>query len=224
MQDYSLTKKDQKNFVISYKKEQDGTYSVTFADGSVFKHIEANEENIEKLESLLDSQIKDGKKRYNLLRKRTKCSMGVMVATPVAIATASTLVTNIPAIDSVMSTYNPVGLACGIGVITILGSIPAYCKMRRNLDAVLEIDKIKYVESHRDVLDTFREHPNALVGISERTQTFIRSKRDPFNVECLQRISLTDLRKIVENIEKEESLGFTYKKVPNKTIKKPEKK
>ena len=65
MQDYSLTKKDQKNFVISYKKEQDGTYSVTFADGSVFRHIEANDDNIEKLESLLDSQMKDGKKRYN---------------------------------------------------------------------------------------------------------------------------------------------------------------
>ena len=224
MQDYSLTKKDQKNFVISYKKDEDGTYSIVFADGSVFKHIEANEENIEKIEGLLDSQINDGKRRYNLLRKRTKGSMGVMVATPVAIVAASALVTNIPAIDSVVSTYNPASIACGIGVITILGSIPAYCKMKKNLDTVLEIDKIKYVENHRAVLDTFRDHPNALVGISNRTQTFIRSKRDPFTVSNLQKISLTDLRKIVENINKEESLGFTYKKVPNKVIKKPTKK
>jgi len=224
MQDYSLTKKDQKNFVISYKKEKDGTYSVVFADGSVFKHIEANEENIEKIEGLLESQIKDGKKRYNLLRKRAKCSMGVMLATPVAIATASTLVTNIPAFDSVMSTYNPIGLVCGIGLITVVGSIPAYCKMKKNMDTVLEIDKIKYVEAHRATLDTFREHPNALVGINERTQTFIRSKRDPFNVDNLQRISLSDLRTIVENIDKEECLGFTYKKVPNKVTKKTEKK
>ena len=220
MQDYSLTKKDQKNFVICYKKEQDGTYSVTFADGSVFKHIEANEENIEKLEELLESQKEEGKKRYNLLRKRTKTSCGVMLATPVAIATTSALVTSIPALDSVMSSYSTPSIVCGIGIITILGSIPAYCKLRKNLDTVLEIDKIKFVELHRDVLYSFRNHPNSLVGIDVRTQTYIRSKKNPFTVENLQRIGLSDLRKIVENIEKEDRLGFTYKKLPGKPVKK----
>lgn len=217
MRDYSLTKKDQKNFIIHYNKEKDGTYSIVFADGSKFCHIEANDDNLGKLERLLESQKEDGKKRYNLLRKRAKSSGVIAAATPVAIATGATLFTAIPAFDSIMSSYSTPYIVCSIGIITILGSIPSFCKFHRNIDTVLEIDKIKYVELHKDVLDTFREHPNALVGIDVHTQSFIRGCKDPFSIDNLQHVGLGDLRLIVENIEKEKKLGFTYKLVKKNT-------
>ena len=126
--------------------------------------------------------------------------------------TFSTGVTMIPQVNEALSSQSPVVVATGIGLITILGTIPALAKLRREKSKVKELDKLSYRNKHKKELDSFSDYPNALSGLYPDTAKWISSTKDPFSILNVDEYSLYDLEQIVSNIKVEKEYDFTYRK------------
>ena len=213
MRNYTINKVGESNFITDFYKAQDGTYTIEFADGSLFKRVIACDENLEKLNEIQQKQIEDGVRNYPKL-KRNASKQGIMTAFNFA-GTAGVLfaVTLIPGIKDFVAQQGGLFTGCTIGILSVLANIPSFAKFSEKINIVGELDKIKFVNKYREVLYSFREHSNSLANLNPDVVDFIYSQEDPFTVENLERISLSDLRQIVSNISKEEKLGLTYKKV-----------
>ena len=63
MKDYSLDKEQSKHYIKDFrtvKTETGDAYEIIFADGTVFKNVQANEANLQKIEKIQEEQAKKG--------------------------------------------------------------------------------------------------------------------------------------------------------------------
>lgn len=210
MRNYITDKKGTEQFIKEVKKGQNGTLTLKFADGKVFKNITACDENINKIIETQELQAKKGMSNYKTFVKRENNSRIAMAASGFAALAVGTGVTYIPQIQEALSTQSPVLVAAGIGAVTILGMIPAYCKLRKNKATVKEIDKLKYRETHMDELKTFRNYPNALSDVDSKVANWMKKESDPFSILNIDSYSRSDLEKIISNIDVEKAYNFTY--------------
>ncbi len=212
MKDYSIGE-NKKNYILRIEeKESEGTFDVVFADGSRFTDIEANQENIAKVIQIQEKQAKTGvANKAVFIGRRTKA--GIMSAlSSGALLAGATAVTNIPSVSNLLASQEPIVVAAGIGMITILGSIPAFAKLFRESEKVAELDKLEYLSKHRNKLDNYRSYHNALQGLNRRAYAHFKGSEDPYCILDIDEYEKKDLEIMMENIEKEEALGFSYKK------------
>ena len=111
-----------------------------------------NEENLKKIERIQEEQAKKGvENKETFISRRTKT--GVLtglsaVAAGVAGYGLTTLASTMGFVDPTAITF-----AIGTGVITILGSIPAFSKLMQNHAKVKELEKIEYRDTHTEQLE-----------------------------------------------------------------------
>ena len=152
MKDYSIGE-NKKRYILKIEENQaDGTFTVFFADGTKLTDVEANEANIRKVIETQQKQAKfavDNKDVF--VGKKTKAGIMTALSTGVVLA-ATTAVSNIPVVERVLAAQDPVVVAAGIGVITVLGSIPAFSKLMKESAKVTELEKLEYL---RDNMDKF---------------------------------------------------------------------
>ena len=217
MKDFTLNKEKKGSYITDFYKASDGTYTIEFADGSEFTKVIPCEENLKKLEEIQQRQADEGVKNYSLLVKRKTKEGYMTLFSFFGTAGLCLAATFIPGIHEYVGSIGLGASATTIGLLSLLASYPAVRRYGDSFEAVCELDKIKYVEKHRDILYSFGEHPNALSGLSESLKSFILSEEDPFTLSNLYNYKLDDLKLIVANIAKEEKLGLTYKKVIKKS-------
>jgi len=210
MKDYTIDEKGKSNYVVNFTRGKNNTYTIYFADGSVFENVEVNDENLRKLKMVQEQQAKRGVENLSVFRNR-KTKSGVMTgASAIGSAVAATAVTMIPAVGELLQGQNPLVVGAGIGVITILGAIPAYTKFRRDKAAVKELEKIKYRDEHREDLDAYGSYANALSGLNPDLRAKIKRSKEPFSIIHIDSFSAEDLEKIISNIEREKQFDFIY--------------
>jgi len=217
MKNYITDKKGEEQFIREVKKGTNGTLTLKFADGKVFKNITACDENINKIIETQEAQAKKGIANYKTFVKREHNSGMAMAASGFAALAVSTGATFIPQIHEMISTQNPVVVAAGIGAITVLGMIPAYCKLRKNKSTVKEIDKLKYRETHINELKSFKNYPNALADVNSKVANWMKNEKDPFSILNINNYSRSDLEQIISNIDVEKNYNFTYTNETPKT-------
>ena len=115
---------------------------------------------------------------------------------------------------------NPVVVAAGIGMITILGSIPAVAKLFRETEKVAELEKLEFLSKNGSKLRNYRSYHNSLRGLNNRAAAHFKREEDPYCILDIDEYDKKDLEIIMENIEKEEAFGFSYKKSANGPAKK----
>lgn len=211
MKDYTIDDEGKSRYVLKFKRgKTNNIYNIYFADGSVFENVQANEENLRKLEDMQEQQAKRGVENLSLFRHR-KTKSGIMTGlSAIGSAAAATAMTMVPAIGELLRGQNALAVGAGIGVITILGTIPAYSKFKRSKEKVVELEKIKYRNEHREDLDNYEEYVNALSGLDTDLKARIKRARDPFSIIYIDSFSEDDLKKIVSNIEREKEFDFIY--------------
>lgn len=212
MKDYSLNEQEREQFITDVYEDTNHTLTVVFADGRCFRNLAITKENLEKIKMVQEEQAKIGLKNMEVFRKKKNLSSIATVASGVLAATASISAANIPAIQDSLQSQHPIVTIAGVGVITILGMIPAYTKLVKNCSILKELHKIKYRNRHQDMLNRYRQYPNSLEGIDHSARFTLQHDEDPFSVINMDYYSQEDLRTIVSNIEREEVYQFHYAK------------
>lgn len=214
MKNYSIGKNQEKDYLLNFTLVQNGeesTYDVTFADGRVFGQVTANEENLAKFERIQEAQAEKGVANKHIFQsRRTKAGL----ATFGSAALSSAAGIGIANLISTLGVAEPNGLtlAIGVGVVTVLGSIPAFSKFLKNNAKVKELDKIEYRNEHKEQLAQIDQYANSLSGVSVSATALIEEEENPFSILNIDRFSLEDLEKIIDNMEREKRTGFQYTK------------
>lgn len=217
MKDYSLDKEQSKHYIKDFrtvKTENGDEYEIIFADGTVFKNVQANEENLKKIERIQEEQAKKGvENKETFISRRTKT--GVLtglsaVAAGVAGYGLTTLASTMGFVDPTAITF-----AIGTGVITILGSIPAFSKLMQNHAKVKELEKIEYRDTHTEQLENIEAYANSLVGVPSKVARLIEEEQNPFSILNIDSFSQEDLETIIDNMEREKQTGLQYVKSQN---------
>ncbi len=208
MKDYSLNEKEQQDFILNVYQQDNNTYTIVFADGRVFENVEVCDENFEKLTVAQEEQAKRGIQNIDHFRKVATKS-GIMTGFVGALLAAGSVgIYSMP----IMQSQDPIILASSLGMITILGTIPAFAKLKEDCDRVHELEKLQYRDRHLDTLSSYSEYPNALSGLSREKKSMMGYFEDPFHIMNMDSFSEEDLRTIVSNIKKEKAYQFVYRK------------
>ena len=134
MKDYSLDKEQAKHYIKDFrtvKTEGGDEYEIIFADGTVFKNVRADEANLQKIERIQEEQAKNGvANKETFISRRTKT--GVLTGLSAVVAGAAGY--GLPTLATTMGFVDPTAItfAIGTGIITILGTIPAFSKLMQN--------------------------------------------------------------------------------------------
>lgn len=219
MEKFIVNKEDAKKYIADMYYVGDGSIEVCFADGRVFRGISACEDNICKLCDMQEAQAKVGLESKNIFRNRALGSAGLTFISGVGTMAASYFATTgIPALHAYASA-NPTAVAAGVGVITVLSLIPGFAKLCKNKRLVDNLDLIQYRDENRDILDSYKSHPNSLCGLDDDLARWLACPSsddgdsfsdDPFSIVNLYRFTKADLETIVNNIQTEQDLGFAY--------------
>ena len=212
MRDYTIDGKGRSSYVTDFYKASDGTYTVEFADGSVFTKVIACDENLEKLNEMQRKQAEAGIKNYPII-KRNKTKQGIMTAINfISAAGLCVALTQIPGLQEHFADKNFLEVGLGSTIVALLSSYVPFSRFSDSYDTVEELEKIRYVDKYRDVLYSYLGYANALAGLKPSIVSFILSQEDPFSIPNIGEYKLDDLKTIVSNIAREEKIGLTYKK------------
>ena len=212
MKEYILDSREASSYIRDVRKSKDGSLTVEFADGRIFRGVHEDEDNLSKIIATQEEQAKRGIENYSVFKRAEMSSRFKTVLSGVGALAFGTGLTFVPSIQQALQGQNPMVTVAGVGAITILGMIPAYAKLHHSKGVVRELDKLRYRGKHFDDLESFREYPNALTGLNPQTANWIRNSSDPFcilNIDCYEK---EDLEQIMENIEVERKYDFTYQK------------
>lgn len=212
MKDYSLNQQQAKDYLLDYRLVQNGeeeTYDVTYADGRVFGHVTANEENLRKIERVQEAQAEKGVANKHVFQsRRTKAGLATFASAALSSMAGMGIASVIPQLQN--APQSELTLAIGVGVVTILGSIPAFAKFLKNNAKVKELNKIEFRNEHMEELQRIDQYANSLSGVSTGTIALIEEEERPFSILNIDRFTQSDLEKIVDNMEREQKTGFQY--------------
>ena len=211
MKDYTLSEEDKSRYILDIHSNPDKTFDVEFADGSVFRGVEATSENYLKVKRILEDQAKKGVENYSVFEGNREKAKVCSALSGLGLATLGVGICSIPKIGDIILREPPVAAICGVTALTVLGTMPSIVKMVKNSKKVDELDKIRYRNDHRRELESIPRYPNSLCGTRESIKTLIRRDRDPFSMLHVDDYSIEDLENIVNNVQKEEDYQFTYK-------------
>lgn len=218
MKDYTLNDEDNSRYITSIevhktenkeqteKGKEESSITVNFADGSFLKNIKLCEENLQKIEELQEKQATEGIKNLPELKSKS----GEIRNRGIIRGMAATVVGGLTLVSIPMLQDAPVIVLGGIGTI-ILGSIIATtCTLKKNNAKVKELEKLAYRNEHKEVLDSFKESPNALNGMGKERTAKLQKRKNPFGIMHIDDYSKKDLELIVSNVSKEKEMPFTY--------------
>ena len=218
MDNFALTKEEQKGYIEDFyltEDENGSTYSVVYGDGRVFEKIENTEENLNRIEEIQEKQMQTAIENKKHFKHKQTMSEAMTFVTGITLSSIGGIIANY--IDSTHEAA-PSSLILGtaVGVITILGTIPPFAKMRKNDKLCSQIAKFEYRNEHREQLNKINSYNNALSGLPEDVKELVRTSKNPFSIFNASQFTLKDLEMIVENMERETNSGFQYRKVPQK--------
>lgn len=209
LKNYITDGKGEEKYILEVIKNSNGTLTIKFADGRVFRNILACDDNIAKIIATQEEQAKRGIASYRTFVKKANFAKAQSAISGAIIAGIGT---GIAISDSIISSQNPIIVAAGIGVVTILGMTPGLVKLVKNKGKIKELDKLRFRNEHIDDLREFRNYPNALSGVESHVVRFMRGTEDPFSILEIDQYQVDDLEQMMTNINVEKEYGFTYKK------------
>lgn len=216
MKNYALNASEAASFITDIRRNANGTLTIHFADGKVFRNVAYTSENIEKIIAQQEVQAANGINNYKVFKNRKNSEEGKLLVTGLGLAGTMFGATFIPAVQQSLNQPNGWVIMAGAGVVLAIGTIPRYAKLVRERRRVKELDKLRYRQEHLEDLRAYQQYPNALSGLTPRVANWIRSESDPFGILNIDEYDEEDLRYICGNIQTEKEYAFQYKKRKSK--------
>lgn len=173
------------------------TFSIKFADGTVYTGYESSEDNLKTVIDIMELQAQEAKddKMY-FESKGAKTIISTLAGTTLAAWVVEELGANI-----LNSTFEQIIITTGATIIIGLmtGSVFAYI----NAEKLKEIEKLELRSFMREDLENISDYPHALLGVRKSLAEFVRNSKDPFSIINSDQYTTEDLRKINKNISRE---------------------
>lgn len=222
MKDFRINKKEKPDYIIDFsivgQGTEDETLEVEFADGKTFTGYEASKENLDKIEQIEEQQVTAGIgsiTQFERLRKRLAIA-AVTNACVLAGASVSLVDSLLTQSSANQSSNFTIALSVGIGAVSIFTIIKSAMKLNKTNAILGDLYKFSFRNDKAKDLQRIDDYPNALCGLSEQTASLIVERREegknPFSVIYSNDYTQSDLVTICDNMAREDSLGFTYKK------------
>lgn len=208
MKDYTLNKTNQNKFILRYYKAE-GRIIVEYADGTEWKYDDTKENETIIQEKMKEQVAKDSK------AKGQSCVNGRNLAIALTGATLAGI-----AVLGYVNPELPLYLTGGFaGLTTAIGAT----KIAKNQTIINDINKHIYFHKNASKLNqTAIANAVLLTGTSKKMQRLVAQTpegKNPFDYNSIEKLSLKDLRTIMENLEKDEYFGLSYKEVDRQPAK-----
>ena len=216
MKDYTLNKKDEKKFILNYKIKKNKIF-IKLASGERYE-IPYNEENEEKILNMMKNQVTDNLSVDRTVVTNYALSLGFAVGTIVL-----AILLGIKSIPQFVITKSAESLISAIPTIacTILSSISAFFAIENKL-IINDYKKNKlYLEREEEINNQVKNNKNILSNVSVNTKNIVyKAKEDDkvFNINKMDKVSLKDLKQILENIQRDEEFAFNYEESKPKKL------
>lgn len=210
MKDLTLKKEEQKDFILDIVEDDAslGTLKVLYADGGYNKAVQNTSKNIQLAEEKMEEQATTAVANLKKYKSKVKTDTAKMVLSGAVPAGAGYILhSNIETLQD-----NPTVLFTTLGIVAVLG-MGKYCLERiKDKKKLKEVEKIKYRDDNREILETFADHYNSLNELNDKTVRNLTITENPFGIRNLDNLSQETLETIIANIEREEKIPFTYAK------------
>lgn len=223
MKDYTLVKDDEKKYIVDFIENDDGTYTVEFANGNRFI-ISSTDKNFSTLVKQQETQASDAVANYDKFVLKRNIERVLTPVSGVAAGVSGYVLSTIPVVQNAIGD-NPVAVAVGVGTLALLGAIPVGAKLVRNSRRVKELKKIKMRDENKDRLNqilTSSEHENRYQGLKQRSRKrlseLVDEGTDPWSIIFIDEpyFNIEDMQTILDNGDIQDTFGFEYKKRPSK--------
>lgn len=211
MKDFSMKKRP--DYIKNCYREEDGSLTVVFADGTIYDDYLDTEENIAKIDDTMEEQVKEGYTKVGKFRGLLGLSCLVSFATSIAPAV-------IYQTEFVPDEQKPF-VAGGTILVSLLGA----SEIIRNARRLNEVDKFKTRDAMREELLELAKgypttYPHAFEGLTqkeyEKACELINKGEDPFTARNSDWFSEKTLTKIDKNIERDKAYQLTLVPTKNK--------
>lgn len=151
MKDYTITKDEKKDYIIDFIENDNGTYTVLFADGKKFI-VSSTDKNFEILAKQQEAQAQEAVANNSKFVLKRNIGRALTPLSGIAAGVGGYALSTLPVVQNAVGD-NPVALAVGIGTIALLGAIPFGSKLVRDSGKVNELKKIKMRDENVDRLN-----------------------------------------------------------------------
>lgn len=204
MQRYNRIKEDKTTYILDVtQKKDDETLIVTFGDGHKHTDVENTDANLQKLESIMEEQMKDAIKREAIYKIRTLIATGSVLAT----STGSIALIGSESMQSIQANEFLTASA------TILGFGASIIWFIREHSRISELAKVKYRDQNIDKFANIESYTHALDSSSNSMKRLFEESPNPLGMLNIGQYKKSDLTKIIKEMEREETLkekGITY--------------
>ena len=190
------TKEDKHNYIVAIIDNGE-TFSIKFADGTVYTGYENNEENLKTVIDIMEVQAQEAK--YDKMYFEGKGA--VTIISTLAGTTLATLLIEELSTGILNLSIEQLITITSATIITGLmtGGVLAYI----NAEKLKEIEKLELRSFMREDLENISDYPHALRGVRKSLVEFVRNSKDPFSIINSDQYTTEDLRKINKNISRE---------------------
>lgn len=208
MKDYTLNKADKNKFILRYYRSEDRII-VEYADGTIWKYEDTEENEATIQEKMKEQVAKDSKAKGQSCVNGRNLSVVLTGATVVGLGVLGYVNPEIPL-------YLTGGIA---GLTTAIGAV----KIAKNQTVINDINKHIFFHKNAEKLNqTAIANAVLLTGTSKKMQRLVSQTEEgkmPFDYNSIEKLSLKDLKTIMANLEKDEYFGLSYKEEDKQPIK-----
>ena len=200
MQYLSKNKEDKHKYIVSVIDEGD-TFSIKFADGTIYDGYAKTEENLNTVSDAMEAQAEEATE----LEGYYKGLVGLNATATIAGTTAGAYAVQLlgTALCDTFSSVSPEQVVTATGITIGAGTLIGLKHIMVNARKIAEIKKFKLRDSMREDLDRIEEYPHALTGVRSRVQELVNSFANPFSAINSESYTTKDLIKISQNVERE---------------------
>ena len=200
MQYLSKNKEDKHKYIVSVIDNGD-TFSIKFADGTIYDGYAKTEENLNTVSDAMEAQAEEATE----LEGYYKGLVGLNATATIAGTTAGAYAVQLlgTALCDTFSSVSPEQVVTATGITIGAGPLIGLKHIMVNARKIAEIKKFKRRDSMREDLDRIEEYPHALTGVRSRVQELVNSFANPFSAINSESYTTKDLIKISQNVERE---------------------
>ena len=200
MQYLSKNKEDKHKYIVSVIDEGD-TFSIKFADGTIYDGYAKTEENLKTVSDAMEAQAEEATELEGYYKGQAVIN-GLVAA---AGTTAATYAVNELGIElcNAFSSVEPEHVTIAAGITIGTGVIFGVKNIVANIRKIAEIKKFKLRDSMKEDLENLDAYPHALTGVRSRVQELVSSFDNPFGAIHSEEYTTKDLIKISQNVERE---------------------
>ncbi len=188
-----------RNHYITEIIDNEETFSIKFADGTIYDGYEKSDENLKTVTDIMTQQAIDARKdKMYFETKAAKIIITSLTATTLASWFIEEFGTNIMNLN-----IEQIIVATSAVIITgfATGGFLAYY----NTEKLKEIEKLELHDFLQEDLENIEDYPHALQGVRKEVKEFVKNTKNPFSIINTDQYTTDDLRKISKNISREKT-------------------